>query len=143
MFDSEKVLEQMKNLMNKEKNAIIRILKDIIFADGIVDQREMKLLEKIEENLGVSELSDNEVDKMSSLSALAVVRELPLDIKVEFAKMMGDMIVVDNDINYKEVEMYNLVIDTCDIPYSFKEEEPFTFVEGGDVIYEDTLQELN
>lgn len=133
----------MKNLKNKEKNAIIRILKDIIFADGIVDQRETKLLEEIEDNLGVSEISDNEVDRMSSLSALAIVRDLPLEDRTEFAKLMGRMIVVDNDINYKEVEVYNMVIESCNIPVTFDEEDLMPFAEDGDVIYEETIKELN
>lgn len=131
----------MKNLNNIEKYAIVRILKAIIFADGIVDQREIKLLKEIECNLGVEETSDHDLDKMSSLSALAIVRELPMDIRMEFARLMGRMIVVDNDINYKEVELYNLVIDSCNIPVPFKEEEDFCVANDYDALYEDTAQQ--
>lgn len=126
----------MKNLKSVEKNAIIRILKDIIFADGIVDQREIELLKMIECNIGVGEISDSEVDKMSSLAALAIVRELPMDIRMEFARLMGRMIVVDNDINYKEVELYNLVVDSCSIPYPFNEEELLPAIDDDDATYD-------
>ena len=37
----------------------------------------------------------------------------------EIAKMMGKMIVVDEDINYNEVKLYNAFRESCDIEKDF------------------------
>ena len=39
--------------------------------------------------------------------------------KGEIAKMMGNMIVVDNDINYNEVKLYHAFCESCDIDKDF------------------------
>lgn len=56
---------------------------------------------------------------MLTLQALATIRELKVDQKEEVAKMMGKMIVVDNDINYNEVKLYNAFCESCSIEKSF------------------------
>ena len=37
--------------------------------------------------------------------------------------MMGKMIVIDNDINYNEVKLYNAFCESCDIEKDFNVED--------------------
>ena len=58
-----------------------------------------------------------------TLEALATIRTLDVDQKSEIAKMMGKMIVIDNDINYNEVKLYNAFCESCDIEKDFNVED--------------------
>ena len=56
---------------------------------------------------------------MMTLQALATIRELNVEQKEMVAKMMGKMIVIDNDINYNEVKLYNTFCESCNIEKDF------------------------
>ena len=105
----------MENISHKDKIAVMRILKDIIYADGIVDKRELAMYSDIMDQLGLDEVAEHEIDKLNTLVALSYLTRMPDAEKREFATMMGRMIAVDGDINYNEVKLYNLVVDFCDI----------------------------
>jgi hypothetical protein len=51
------------------------------------------------------------------------------EIKKEIAKLMGKMIVVDRDINYNEVKLYNRLCELCNIEKDFniKDYPDYTF----------------
>lgn len=105
----------------QEKIAIMRILLDIIHADGIIDERETFFYNKLKERFGLED-SDHEVVKVkNSLIALTQIRLLDEEQKKEFAKLMSEMIVVDEDINANEVAIYDVVADFCKIGVSFEE----------------------
>lgn len=99
----------------------MRILLDIIHADGIIDERETFFFNKLKEQFGLED-SDHEVVKQkNSLIALVQIKLLSSDQKKEIAKLMSDMIIVDEDINANEVAIYDVVTDFCKINVSFKE----------------------
>ena len=64
-----------------------------------------------------------DVDKLMTLQALSIIKELTIDQKGEIAKMMGKMIVIDKDINYNEVIMYNTFCESCNIEKDFNVNE--------------------
>lgn len=108
----------MKNLTYIERIAIMRVLLDIILADNIVDKREVVLYDKIAEELDVVN-GKQDVEKQNSLLALAIIKDFDSETKEAFAKLMGQMIVVDGDINYNEVKIYNVVSEFCKIKTGF------------------------
>lgn len=110
----------MKELAYNERIAVMRILHDIILADNRIDEREQLLFGKIAEALGLDESVIQDVEKQNSLLALSIIHDFKQEQKEEFAKLMGQMIVVDRDINYNEVKIYNVVNDFCKIEVEFE-----------------------
>lgn len=105
----------MKELTHNAKIAVLKILNDIVNADNIVKDVEVDYMNEIARSF---ELADNymvEVNNLVTLQALAIVRTLSTDLKKEIAQMMGKMIVIDKDINYNEVKLYNAVCESCNI----------------------------
>ena len=105
----------------QQKIAIMRILLDIIHADGIIDARETFFFNKLKE---VFELQDEDyelVKSKNSLIALSQIKLLSDEQKVHFAGLMSDMIIVEDDINTNEVELYEIVAEFCGINISFEE----------------------
>ncbi len=113
----------MEQLSYKEKIAVLRILQDIILADKRVDHREAMLYEEIAASLQLDSTSRSEVADMNSLIALTIIDDFTDGQKTELAKMMGRMIVVDEDINYNEVRIYNAVNRFCNIKADFQMED--------------------
>lgn len=109
----------MKGLTYKERIASMRILKDIILADNKIDDREKILYSNIAQLLDLDETAKNDVDNLNSLLALVTVHDFNQTQKEQFAKLMGQMIIVDEDINYNEVRIYNVVNEFCNIKLEF------------------------
>ena len=113
----------MKELTHNAKIAVLKILNDIVNADNIVKDVEVDYMNEIARSF---ELADNymvEVNNLVTLQALAIVRTLSTDLKEEIAQMMGKMIVIDKDINYNEVKLYNAVCEACNIERNFNIED--------------------
>lgn len=123
----------MDKISMEIKLAELRVLKDIVNADMVVRQRELDYLQNVAQELGVSQQELDQVDQMATLKALAIIRELPVEEKVKFAKRMGHMIVVDEDINYNEVTLYNEVCDVCDISVEFCVEDYPSYTLSGNL----------
>lgn len=116
----------------QQKIAIMRILLDIIHADGIIDARETFFFEKLKDELQLAEEDHEIVKKKNSLLALTQIKLLDEEQKEHFAKLMAQMIIVDEDINVNEVAIYNVVSEFCGINKEFndsittEESEKFT-----------------
>lgn len=113
-------MKQMKELTYNERIAVMRILHDIILADNRIDAREQKLFTDIAKTLDLDDSVRQDVEKLNSLLALATIHDFKQEQKEEFAKLMGQMIVVDKDINYNEVKIYNVVNEFCNIRVEFE-----------------------
>ena len=113
----------MKELTHNAKIAVLKILNDIVNADNIVKDVEVDCMNEIARSF---ELADNymvEVNNLVTLQALAIVRTLSTDLKEEIAQMMGKMIIINKDINYNEVKLYNAVCESCNIERNFNIED--------------------
>ena len=113
----------MKELTHNAKIAVLKILNDIVNADNIVKDVEVDYMNEIARSF---ELADNymvEVNNLVTLQALAIVRTLSTDLKKKIAQMMGKMIVIDKDINYNEVKLYNALCQSCNIERNFNIED--------------------
>ena len=105
----------------QQKIAIMRILLDIIHADGIIDARETFFFEKLKDELQLAEEDHEIVKKKNSLLALTQIKLLDEEQKEHFSKLMAQMIIVDEDINVNEVAIYNVVSEFCGINKEFND----------------------
>lgn len=105
----------------QQKIAIMRILLDIIHADGIIDARETFFFEKLKDEFQLAEEDHEVVRKKNSLLALTQIKLLDEEQIEHFAKLMAQMIIVDEDINVNEVAIYNVVSEFCGINKEFSD----------------------
>ena len=113
----------MKELTHNAKIAVLKILNDIVNADNIVKDVEVDYMNEIARSFELADNYMDEVNNLITLQALAIVRTLSTDLKEEIAQMMGKMIVIDKDINYNEVKLYNAVCESCNIERNFNIED--------------------
>ena len=109
----------MEELSYNAKIAVLRVLKEILNADNIVHESEVAYMNDVIQSFGLDESHKSDVDNLMTLQALSTIRELSVDQKGKIAKMMGKMIVIDKDINYNEVKLYNAFCESCDIDKDF------------------------
>lgn len=103
----------------QQKIAMMRILLDIINADGIVDTRETFFYNQLMVEFEMNLEDKNIVNEKNSLIALAQLRKMSAIQREYFAELMSKMIVVDEDININEVTIYDVVKQFCNIETSF------------------------
>lgn len=109
----------MEELSYKSKIAVVKILNELLKADNVIHEKEIEYINEVIRNFALSDNYEEEAEGMMTLQALAIIRELNLDQKKEVAKMMGNMIVIDKDINYNEVKLYNAFCESCNIEKDF------------------------
>ena len=107
----------------QQKIAMMRILLDIVNADGIVDVRETFFFNQLMMDFGMSEDDRQFVKEKNSLLALVQLKEMNREQKDYFSDLMTKMIIVDGDINVNEVAIYNVVSDFCKIDKTFEEHD--------------------
>ena len=109
----------MEEFNYQQKISMMRILFDIINADGRIDVRETALFNKLSEDFELSEDAKIDVDAKLSILALLEIKNFTELQKEFFAKLMNNMIIVDEDVNINEVAIYDVVTKFCDIPVLF------------------------
>lgn len=108
------------NIFNyQQKVAMMRILLDIIQADGRIDAREMFYFNLLKDKFEIFEDSHKDVDEKNSLIALAQIKMFDNEQKEFFAELMANMIVVDEDIDANEVMVYDIVREFAGIQKEF------------------------
>lgn len=113
----------MEELTHDAKIAVLRILNDIVNTDNIVKDIEVENMNEIARSFELADNYMDEVNNLVTLQALSIVRALSVDLKEKIAQMMGKMIVIDEDINYNEVKLYNAVCESCNIERDFNVED--------------------
>ena len=113
----------MEQLTYNAKIAVVKVLNEILNADSIVHENEVQYMNEIIRDFGLEEKYEDDVRSLMTLQALATIRELDVELKEMVAKMMGKMIVIDNDINYNEVKLYNAFCESCNIEKDFNVNE--------------------
>jgi uncharacterized tellurite resistance protein B-like protein len=133
----------MKELTHNAKIAVLRILNDIVNADNIVKDVEIEYMDEIARSFKLADNYMNEVNSLVTLQALSIVRTLPTDKKEKIAQLMGKMIVIDEDINYNEVKLYNAVCESCNIEKDFNIEDYPDFTFSGPFVNPEDLMNIN
>lgn len=113
----------MEQLTYNAKIAVVKVLNEILNADSIVHENEVQYMNEVIRDFGLEEKYEDDVRSLITLQALATIRELDVELKEMVAKMMGKMIVIDNDINYNEVKLYNAFCESCNIEKDFNVNE--------------------
>ena len=105
------------------KIAVVKVLNEILNADNVVHENEVQYMNEVIRDFGLEGKYKDDVKSLMTLQALATIRELDVELKEMVAKMMGKMIVIDNDINYNEVKLYNAFCESCNIEKDFNVDE--------------------
>lgn len=113
----------MEQLTYNAKIAVVKVLNEILNADNIVHENEVQYMNEVIRDFGLEGKYEDDVKSLMTLQALATIRELDVELKEMVAKMMGKMIVIDNDINYNEVKLYNAFCESCNIEKDFNVNE--------------------
>ena len=133
----------MKELEYSAKIAVMRILNDIVYADNVVKVVEVNYMNEVASTFELADNYLNEVNNLVTLQALSIVRALSADVKEKIAQLMGKMIVNDEDINFKEVKLYNAVCESCNIEKDFNVEDyPDYTLSGPFVNPEDLMNDI-
>lgn len=115
-------------------------MNNIVNADKIVKDVEIDYMNEIACSFGLADNYIDEVNNLVTLQALAIIRTFSTDLKDKIAQMMGKMIVIDKDINYNEVKLYNAVCESCNIERNFNTEDyPGATLSGAFVNPEDFM----
>lgn len=107
----------------QQKIAMMRILLDIVNADGIIDARETFFFNELMKEFSMNEVDLNLVNEKNSLLALVQVHDMSPEQKDFFSELMAKMIIVDGDINVNEVAIYDVVSQFCNITRKFEEHD--------------------
>jgi uncharacterized tellurite resistance protein B-like protein len=113
----------MEQLTYNAKIAVVKVLNEILNADSIVHENEVQYMNEVVRDFGLEGKYENDIKSMMTLQALVIIRELDIEQKEMVAKMMGKMIVIDNDINYNEVKLFNAFCESCNIEKDFNVDE--------------------
>lgn len=113
----------MDKLTHNVQIAVIKVLTEILNADNIVREKELIYLNEVILSFGLNNENESDVKSITSVQALSIIKELPIEQKCEIAQMMGKMIVVDDDINYNEVILYNTFCESFGIESNFNIED--------------------
>jgi uncharacterized tellurite resistance protein B-like protein len=113
----------MEQLTYNAKIAVVKVLNEILNADNVVHENEVQYMNEVIRDFGLEGKYKDDVKSLMTLQALATIRELDIEQKETVAKMMGKMIVIDNDINYNEVKLYNAFCESCNIEKDFNVDE--------------------
>ena len=129
----------MKELEYNAKIAVMRILNDIVNADNVVKDVEVNYMNEVASTFELADNYMNEVNSLVTLQALSIVRALSADVKEQIAQLMGKMIVIDEDINYNEVKLYNAVCESCNIEKDFNVEDYPDYILSGPFVNPEDL----
>lgn len=129
----------MKELEYNAKIAVMRILNDIVNADNVVKDVEVNYMNEVASTFELADNYLNEVNNLVTLQALSIVRALSADVKEQIAQLMGKMIVIDEDINYNEVKLYNAVCESCNIEKDFNVEDYPDYILSGPFVNPEDL----
>lgn len=113
----------MEDFSYNTKIAILRVLTEIINADNVVHEKETEYIDELVKKFGLDNSYKTEMNNVVTLQALDTLRQLDSDQKEQIAAMMGKMIVIDKDINYNEVKLYNTICESCFINKDFRVED--------------------
>lgn len=111
------------------KIATLKVLDEILLADGKVNDNEVALMNEILLSFELPNDTLSKVKEIQLLPSLCILKELSDEQKSYVASLLGKMIIVDRDINYNEVCLYNSVCDYCGItePFNIENYEDCSF----------------
>lgn len=107
-------------LSGKQMTALVKLMKLIMSADGVIEESEIKYL-ALELNRfnvpashleGILKLSD----EMEFSEAIAIISGLDSTHKNYVTAALGAMIAADGDVDDSEIKIWSLISALCDLP---------------------------
>ena len=105
----------------QQKVAMMRILLDIVNADGRIDVRETFFFNQLLVEFSMIEEDREVINEKNSLLALVQINDMSRRQKEYFASLMSRMVIVDGDVNVNEVAIYDVVSQFCNIHQHFED----------------------
>lgn len=133
----------METLNHNVKIAILRTLQEIMNADGIIHENEVEYMNKAIISFELDESCKTDVEKLDLPQAIEEIKTLDYDQKMLVAQMMGKMVVIDEDINYNEVIIYNDICHQCNIEDEFDVEDYPEYSLSGPFINPEDIMNLD
>ena len=100
---------------NQEKRAILKVLADIMTADGILDVNEKAYFAAVYNALNATKNDLSEMLSMKVSESLAILKTMEQEKKLALGIMMQQMIEADNDIDEKELNIFMVVFESIGI----------------------------
>ena len=101
---------------NLEKVAVVQISLRMIAADGRVDSKEHEVTFPIWAKMKVSAEHLKEAGQMADLTSLSIVANMDNSKKQFVAAFLGMIMAADGDIDEKELALWKLVSNMCNLP---------------------------
>ena len=132
----------MEEFTYTEKIAVVKVLNEILKADNITHEKEIEYMNNIVSSFWLEENHKTEVDALITLQALSTIRQMTVEKKSMVAQMMGKMIIIDKDINYNEVKLYNAFCESCDIEKDFNVQDYPDYTLSGPFVNPEDLMNI-
>ena len=105
------------NLTYQEKNAVIKVLMDIAWADGKITDGEESYFQQMRNFFGASNSDIEEASKMSVVASLTILKNMSQEQKLALAYMMREMITVDGEIHENEKQIFEAVCINIEVQF--------------------------
>ena len=98
------------NFTENEKSAATKVLTDIILADGIVDENELKLGQAISSVMGANETNYEMAKNLSIEKSICILKEMSMVKRLTFGKLMYAMAAIDGEVDREEAGIVVIVL---------------------------------
>lgn len=103
------------NLTSIQKQALAKVMLEIIVADDEVDKEEIKYLEQIQDTLGITIEEIQDSTEMNVLKCISILKELDELDKYAVAVIMYEMVYADGSAHPEEEKVLKVVCDGAEI----------------------------
>ena len=97
----------------KEKEAIVGVLSAIMYADGLIDSKEVDCLSRVKYDLGIADDSIIAGQEMDPREAFNVISAMGDDKKKEVTGMLMRMVYSDTELNVDEYTLFVGLAEKC------------------------------
>lgn len=98
-----------------EKRAIAKVLLDIVNADGVVANGEVRYFRQLQNNLDITDEHIRQAKSMGVFTAITIIRGMSQTERLSVGVMMHEMIEADGDVDMEELKVFNAVCELGNI----------------------------
>lgn len=99
-----------------EKSAVTCLLALIVGADGEIHERELALSSLFFAKLGMTTEDLQAGEAMSSAQAFSIISGMASDKRKLVCALLGDVIMVDGDVDAREMAVWRAISSICNFP---------------------------
>ena len=104
------------NYSTMEKKAIVKVLKDVMYADGYAHSRELSFFGKVVEILSMSRSDFNDALELDVDSSVYVLKQMNYARKKQLSELMEILATVDGNIRPEELSICTAISIAADLP---------------------------